>query len=251
MYMLAQGGAESIIALIIFGVLIINAIAQAIKYVKRQQGAESEGPEQAASDRPAAEGAAPRSDLQRFLEDLSRQAQGTTAQRSTPAPPSAVKQSMKPIQPAQPRQVLEELSRQAQGTTAQGATPMPPSTVKQSMKPIQPAQPRQVPVARPVAAPPRAAPVHHHRKVVRRAPAPIAEDGTQTKGLIIHKHKVRKEMLEVAPPTPEVTSGRESAHSAAERLDERLPKDTLKRAVALRELLGPCRAQSRYRSGHW
>jgi len=212
-YTLGNAGFEGIISLIIFGIVAINVIAQVVKYAKKQQREESEGPERT-SDSGAADGAAPRNDLQRFLEELSRQAQGSMSQRPQPTPSS---------------------------------TPRPP------VKPVQPAQPPQIPVARPVAKTyPVAAPVPYRKKVVRKAPVAMAEDETQTKGLIVKAKKGRPEGLSVAPPTTAgVSSGKTTMETAADRMEEQLPKETLKRAVALRELLGPCRAQHRYLPGRW
>ncbi len=92
------------------------------------------------------------------------------------------------------------------------------------------------------------------RRVKAKAPPPPVEGESVVKGLVAKKKRaVRRPGDLAAQAAAPITVSRvePKKESAAERMEKRLPKDALKRAVLLREILGPCRAQARYRPRSW
>ena len=214
---------SGIISLVIFLLIFVNAIRVMAKKAREEQEAQKRRaaqkglPDVTGPVRPAAA-----DEVQSFLDDLARQAGMPIAQRPRQAPP----------EPAKPSQEMA-----AEGAPLRQAA-MPPRA--------RPARPRQ-----PTARPQRRSemPVETVRRPARKRPASryVAPKAEKTK-----PHGVVTEQRPYVPPEdklPEMAApSKPSAQTggAAERLESLLPKAPLRRAVMLRDLLGPCRAVNPY-----
>lgn len=260
-----------ILALIIFLVMAISAIVQAIR--KQREEEEAQKRRRRRSTPGEGPAAAQPGDVQEFLDTLGRPARQTSggqarqpsgaqarpATRRPPVRPGApLKRSPPTVQrPQQPPLAAQRRSRERR--IAQRPQ-RPPRPVRRTADGPAPGTERRLP-AEPVARP---APV-------RSAPVPPTRDRARPTAAPKDTYAVRrKEPYKIAKGKPSARqagkpSGREAGKpvrreeraaqvpvaDAISRLDALLPAEPLKRAIALREVLGPCRATNRFLPGRW
>ena len=207
---------SGIISLVIFVVILANAL----RLIARKARAEQETQEQ--------EPAEPE--------------QGDTQQRQQQRP--------RVTQADEIQSFLNELARR----TGMPAPPKPREAPPQAVQ-----QPAPPPLARP--GQPMPEPVRAKRRVVKRVAA-VPQDERQL-GRISQRHlksRLREERLRgpsekrpryVPPEAKLPQAARQPAAEPAAQLESLLPKDPLKRAIVLREILGPCRTQNPFRPMGW
>lgn len=190
---------------------VIKALSRAAKKSKDEQ-----------SEREWRGGSAARGDrpsgskdeLAKFLEALSGQ---------TPAEKPPTQRPARPAQPHRPRATPLAEPRAA-------LAPPLVREVKQAQPRLAPARPKPLPKKRIV------------RAVEPKAGVQIVEEPVllSRAGLAQRKRAVSLQAEQEPKPL-----------SAADRLDAVLPAGPLKRAIILRDLLGPCRARMPFRAGRW
>lgn len=169
--------------------------------------------------------------------------QGDAPRRTSPSPGSQSSSTDKV------QTFLDEIARQARG---EGPAPAQP--------PVAPQRPQPVPQARPVRKELTAVAAQRVRDRIRREEGP----GEHELSRVEQRHtqsRLEKRRLKVALAKPTVSKPvpfrkkpaepRARANDAAGRLDSLLPSDALRRAVILRDILGPCRALAPIESFRW
>lgn len=208
MKVLGQIDGESLISLIIFGIIILNAIIQMFRHMKRrkEEAGEIERPEPVRPAPPRPSAPSPKNDLERLFEELSGKAEERAQQRQ-PAVSLPPESSLPPLSPQEP-----------------------------SMPAPAPEQPRPGIAA------------EYPRPVRKRKSAP--SEAAIRKQAKIHQ-KAGPQALDVAPPMESVQAKGKKSEDLVSRMFEQLPEKPLQRAIALREVFGPCRAKGGFKPGRW
>jgi len=169
--------------------------------------------------------------------------QGDTPGRPSP-PPRPQATSADKVQ-----SFLDEIARQASG-----GRPAP------TQPPVAPRRPQPVPQARPVRKELAAVAAQRVRDRVRREEGPDEHERKQLEKRHmqskLEKRRIKAAAAKRAAKTPVSPAKRPAEPQAragdpARRLDSLLPSDALKRAIILRDVLGPCRALKQIESFRW
>ena len=168
-----------------------------------------------------------------------KQPQRTRPQR--PAAQQPTRERKGPVDEVQ--QFLQEIARQSGATVPSRPRPAQPRRQPPQRRP-EPVPPPEETVRR-VSDTPWEDPAKRHRPAAKpprkKAPTPVAA-APQPKWKPTEARSLAQREEEPVSLAEE---------NAGERLDRLLPKDSLKRAVALREILGPCRNARPFRMREW
>ena len=141
------------------------------------------------------------------------------------------------------QQFLQEIARQSGAATPSRPRPAQPRPQPPQRRPEPVSPPEEV--VRRVSDTPWEDPAKRHRPPVKPPRQKVAEP------LAVAPQPTRKPARAKPAARPEEVLVSQAGESAGERLDRLLPKDSLKRAVALREILGPCRNTKPFRTREW